>query len=73
MYTDRKPATFVCAIAASEPWPVWFGNNLKLHWGLADPSKVTGSDETKAAAFRATIAYSQTGRASGKIAIQVRD
>jgi arsenate reductase len=46
----------VCDQAAQEPCPVWFGNNLKLHWGLADPSKIEGSEDELAEAFRATIA-----------------
>lgn len=46
----------VCDQAAAESCPVWFGNNLKVHWGLADPSKVEGTDDEKAAAFRGTIA-----------------
>lgn len=45
----------VCNSAAKEACPVWFGNNLKVHWGLVDPSKVEGSDADKAAAFRGTI------------------
>lgn len=46
----------VCDSAANESCPVWFGSAVKLHWGLADPSKVEGSDADKAAAFRAGIA-----------------
>jgi arsenate reductase len=46
----------VCDSAAKESCPVWFGSAVKLHWGLADPSKVEGSEEEKAAAFRACIA-----------------
>ncbi len=45
----------VCDSAANEACPVWFGNTLKLHWGLSDPSKITGSEEDVAAAFRSTI------------------
>ncbi|MGB0214620.1 MAG: arsenate reductase ArsC [Alteromonas oceani] len=45
----------VCDSAASESCPVWFGKSVKVHWGLSDPSKVEGSDEQKAAAFRACI------------------
>jgi arsenate reductase (thioredoxin) len=46
----------VCDSAANESCPLWFGKAAKLHWGLADPSKVTGSDTEKALAFRACIA-----------------
>jgi arsenate reductase (thioredoxin) len=46
----------VCDSAANESCPVWFGKAVKLHWGLADPSKVIGSDAEKAQAFRACIA-----------------
>ncbi|TRY31460.1 arsenate reductase ArsC [Aliiglaciecola sp. M165] len=45
----------VCDSAAAETCPVWFGNSLKIHWGLSDPSKLDGSDEEKADAFRACI------------------
>lgn len=46
----------VCDSAANESCPVWFGKAVKLHWGLADPSKVEGGEAEKAAAFRACIA-----------------
>lgn len=46
----------VCDSAAKETCPVWFGKALKLHWGLSDPSKLKGTDEQVAAAFRHTIA-----------------
>lgn len=46
----------VCDSAAGETCPVWFGNSIKIHWGLADPSKVQGTDEQKAQAFRECIA-----------------
>ena len=45
----------VCDSAAAETCPVWFGNSTKVHWGLADPSKLLGSEEQIADAFRATI------------------
>lgn len=45
----------VCDSAANEVCPVWFGNSRKVHWGLADPSKLQGDEETIAAAFRHTI------------------
>ena len=46
----------VCDQAAGEQCPVWFGRSLKIHWGLADPSRLAGTDEEIAAAFRGTIA-----------------
>lgn len=46
----------VCDSAARESCPVWFGQAVKVHWGLADPSKVEGSDADRAQAFRACIA-----------------
>lgn len=49
----------VCDSAAGESCPVWFGKSVKVHWGLADPSKIEGSEEEKALAFRKTIAEIQ--------------
>lgn len=45
----------MCDSAAGEACPVYFGNSLKLHWGLEDPSKLEGSEEDKAQAFYNTI------------------
>lgn len=45
----------VCDSAAKEACPVWFGKTLKLHWGLTDPSKLDGSEDEIADAFRKTI------------------
>jgi arsenate reductase len=45
----------VCDSAAGETCPVWFGDSLKVHWVLADPSKLQGSETQIAEAFRATI------------------
>ena len=45
----------VCDSAAGESCPVWFGNSVKVHWGLSDPSKLQGSDAELAAAFKASI------------------
>ncbi|WP_218312811.1 arsenate reductase ArsC [Alteromonas antoniana] len=41
----------VCDSAAGESCPVYFGKSCKVHWGLADPSKVEGSEETISRAF----------------------
>lgn len=46
----------VCDAAAQESCPVWFGKAVKVHWGLADPSKVQGTEEETALAFSACIA-----------------
>ncbi|WP_428239525.1 arsenate reductase ArsC [Gynuella sp.] len=45
----------VCDSAAGEACPVWFGKSLKVHWGLEDPSKLSGSEAEIADAFRHTI------------------
>lgn len=45
----------VCDSAAGEACPLWFGKAVKVHWGLADPSKIAGSAEQQAEAFRACI------------------
>lgn len=45
----------VCDSAANETCPVWFGNSLKVHWGLSDPSKLEGTEVQIAEAFKATI------------------
>jgi arsenate reductase len=47
----------VCDSAAAETCPVWFGKSLKVHWGLADPSKLQGSEAHIAEAFKATIEH----------------
>jgi arsenate reductase len=45
----------VCDSAAGESCPVWFGKSTRIHWGLADPSSLDGSDDEVANAFHETI------------------
>lgn len=45
----------VCDSAAAETCPVWFGESVTVHWGLADPSKLLGTEQQIADAFKATI------------------
>jgi arsenate reductase len=42
----------VCDRAAGEVCPVWPGQPVTAHWGVADPSAATGSDAQKMQAFR---------------------
>jgi arsenate reductase len=45
----------VCDNAANEPCPVWPGQPMTAHWGLADPSMVKGTDDVIRAAFHDTF------------------
>jgi arsenate reductase len=42
----------VCDNAAKEVCPVWPGQPMTAHWGVADPAAVTGSDKEIERAFR---------------------
>ncbi|MFN3869514.1 MAG: arsenate reductase ArsC [Hyphomicrobiaceae bacterium] len=44
----------VCDNAAAETCPVWPGQPMSAHWGVADPSETKGSDAEIAAAFADT-------------------
>jgi arsenate reductase len=41
----------VCDNAAGEVCPIWPGQPMTAHWGIADPAAVEGSDETRRRAF----------------------
>ena len=45
----------VCDRAAGESCPLWFGQAVRAHWGLADPSAMEGDEDDIASAFRHTI------------------
>ena len=42
----------VCDNAAKEVCPIWPGQPLTAHWGMADPASVRGTEEDVARAFR---------------------
>jgi thioredoxin type arsenate reductase len=44
----------VITLCGEEECPVFLGKATRLHWGLPDPAAVTGSNEERLAAFRAT-------------------
>ncbi|ENO79868.1 arsenate reductase ArsC [Thauera sp. 63] len=44
----------VCDQTAGEVCPVWLGQPLTAHWGVADPVKVEGSEQRRRDAFSLT-------------------
>lgn len=56
-FADSAPdiVITVCDRAAGEACPLFFGPSLKAHWGLADPSEVSGSEAEIEAAFQMTL------------------
>ena len=61
-FVDNPPdiVITVCDKAAGESCPVYFGPALKAHWGLEDPSDITGDEARIAAAFHSTLARIET-------------
>ena len=53
----EKPDVVItlCADAAGEACPLYFGKVVRSHWGMPDPAKVTGDEATVAAAFDSTF------------------
>ena len=49
----------VCDRAAAESCPVWSGQPMTAHWGVADPVAVEGSDIVRKAAFARAFAELQ--------------
>ena len=45
----------VCDSAAGEPCPLWLGQCARVHWGLADPSRLAGEESAIRKSFVETI------------------
>jgi len=56
----------VCDNAANEVCPVWPGQPMTAHWGVADPAAVEGSDDVKRKAF--FVAFNQLSNRVGLFA-----
>ena len=46
----------LCADAAGEACPVYFGSVIRSHWGMPDPAKVQGDEAAIRDAFAETLA-----------------
>ena len=46
----------LCADAAGEACPLYFGKVIRSHWGMPDPAKTQGDETTLNAAFTETLA-----------------
>ncbi len=53
----EKPSVVItlCADAAGEACPVYFGSVVRSHWGMPDPAKVQGDEAAIRAAFGETL------------------
>ncbi len=52
---DSPPLDFVftvCDSAAKEVCPIWAGQPMTAHWGVADPAAAEGSEEARLRAFQ---------------------
>ena len=45
----------LCADAAGEACPVYFGSVIRSHWGMPDPAKIQGDEAAIRAAFAETL------------------
>ena len=54
----EKPDVVItlCADAAGEACPLYFGKVVRSHWGMPDPAGVQGDEATIKAAFAETVA-----------------
>jgi protein-tyrosine-phosphatase len=51
---DAASVDAVVTLCAEEVCPLFLGNAARLHWGLPDPAKVSGEEDARLNAFRAT-------------------
>jgi len=49
---DASSVDAVITLCAEELCPVFLGKAMRLHWGLPDPTRETGGEDQKLAAFR---------------------